>query len=165
MKIIATLTRTHHLKIPTYKILTLIYVCVFCCARSRSSLFSFFCNQNKICQRPKCFDDCSTVDQTMLYSVHIPYWIYIYIHRNFLWKERQFLITLHVGLVSLRTNRSHSFDTTKKRRKKIKTTKLLEVCVCVFGFLFMFDRLSIYLFIHFVWQKAAGTVRNWIGKK
>lgn len=144
-----TYTRTQHLKIPTYKTLTLIYecVCVFLLIHSLM-LYSFFCNQNKICQRPKCFGDCSTVDLAMLYSIHIPYWIYIYIHTNFLWKERQFLITLHVGLVLLRTNRSLSFVATKMRRRKkkqIKTTKLLEMCVFRFS---IYVRSSLDLFIY-----------------
>lgn len=90
--------------------------------------------------------------------------------------ERQFFVTLHMGLVLLRTNRSLSFVNQMKNEKKnthahkitwmfVNIRFSIYVCSIVFSFFFSSSLFRyIYLFILYD-KKTAGVKWNWGRKK
>lgn len=130
-------------------------VCVreFFCARSHS----FSCNQNKICQRTKCFDDCSMVDLTILYSTLFTFrrieYISTYIRISFETNDNSSLRCTWGSSLYVRIAAFH-LSQPKWEEKKGKNNQITwTACVCVCFRFSIYVRSSLGLFIHSVCDK------------
>lgn len=121
---------------------------------NRSCSFHSLATKIKFASSQSAFGDCSTVDLTMLYSTLFTFrieYIFIYLQISF---ETNDNFSLRCTWGSSHYVRIAAFHLSqpiwelKKEEEEDKNNKITWiVCVCIFGFLFMFDRLSIYLFI------------------